>query len=187
MLSQIDFGSLNKLIEYVGIACTTMLIRTFCPALKMNFSFRPITRLDIFSWSSLRYLPHAMGKLRYFSQSVITLAPSICWMAFLTSCLVVLLKKIYVFYLLMAWPDAASYFSNSLSKFWHSSTIARQNKRLSLANKRWKMHTPCWLVIIPSILWFAIAFLNRTDNPSAQSKIGMEITGPPVLFLVMAW
>ena len=48
------------------------------------------------------------------------------------------------------------------------------------------MHTPCWLVIMPFILWFAFAFCNRADNPPPHIvKTSMERVGLPVLFLLM--
>ena len=129
ILSQIDFGSLNNLIEYVGIACATILIRISRPALEINFSFHPITCLVIFSWSSLKVfildLPQVISKPRYFSQSVITLAPSIYWMAFPTFGLVFSLKKSDVFCLLMAWLEAALCFPKRLSNLQHSSIVAR--------------------------------------------------------------
>ena len=60
-------------MEYVGIACVTVLIRTSLHALEINFSFHPITFLVIFSCKSLNVFtldfPLAIGNTRYFSQS----------------------------------------------------------------------------------------------------------------------
>ena len=68
------FGSLNKLIEYVGIACATVLISTSLPALEMNFSFTPWLALLFFPegpWRNSSYSPPPpIGKPRYFSNSV---------------------------------------------------------------------------------------------------------------------
>ena len=42
-----DFGSMKRLIVYVGMACATVLINISLPALEINFSFHPMTRLVI--------------------------------------------------------------------------------------------------------------------------------------------
>ena len=77
-----DFGSLKRLIVYVGMAYATVLINISLPALEINFSFHPMTRFVICSCISLKVVtldfPHAIGRPSYFSQSVIILAPKIC-------------------------------------------------------------------------------------------------------------
>ena len=49
-----DLGNLNRRIEYVGIACANIFIKTSHPAFDMNFSFHPITHVVIFSSKSLK-------------------------------------------------------------------------------------------------------------------------------------
>ena len=135
------------------MAWATVFINISCPTFDINFSFHPITCFVIFSCSSLKVftfdLPPLIGKPKYFSQSVITLAPNNCWIAFLTSGFVFLLKNNVVFCLLIDCPNAASYFPKRVVNLWHSFTVAWQNKRLSLANNRWDIQTPCWEDLIP--------------------------------------
>ena len=106
MLSQMEDGSLNRLMEYVGIAWATVLIRTSLPAFEIVFSFHPMTLLVIFSCKSLKVLtfdlPVAFGNPRYLSHSVITLAPNSCFICSFTSGFVFLLKKREVYCLLIA-------------------------------------------------------------------------------------
>ena len=68
MLSHVDLGNLKMLMAYVGIACATILIRTFQLAFEMNFSFQPISRFVTFSCRSLKVVtfdfPLAIGKPR---------------------------------------------------------------------------------------------------------------------------
>ena len=131
----------------------TVFINISRPTFDINFSFHPITRFFIFSYSSLKVLtfdlPPLIGKLKYFSQSVITLAPNNCWIAFLTFGFVLLLKNNVVFCLLIDCPNVASYFPKRVVNLWHSFTVAWQNKRLSSANNRWDIQTPCWEDLIP--------------------------------------
>lgn len=76
--SQIVFRILNILMEYVGIAWAIVFKRTPLQALEINFSFQPITRLDIFSWMSLKVLTLGLsliiGKPKYFSYCIIICA-----------------------------------------------------------------------------------------------------------------
>ena len=94
-------GILKMIIEYVGMACATILINTSRPAFKIYFSFHPRTLFfNLFPkvlervnfWSSLN---HWQPKI--FSQSFIILPPIKPCISYLTSALVFRLKKIDVF------------------------------------------------------------------------------------------
>ena len=50
------FGSLNRLIKHVAIACVTVLIRTSLPTFEISFSFQPVTHFSILSQRSLNVL-----------------------------------------------------------------------------------------------------------------------------------
>ena len=161
-------------MEYVGIVCATVLMRISCATFEINFSFHPNTLFVIFSWSSLKVptfdFPLGIGRPKCFSHSDIIRAPNICWMSFLTSHLVFLLKNNVVFCLFIAWPDAASYLPNRSSNLWHSPTVAWQNNKVSLANKRWEIRTPYWLDNTPLSAQLSLAFLNKADNPSTHKR-----------------
>lgn len=173
------------LIEYVGIACASVLIRISHLAFEMNFSFHPITFLVIFSCKFLKVLtfdlPLAIGRPRYLSQCVITLAPNNCCIACLVSGLVFLLKNKEVFCLLICWLDASSYYPNTCNNLRHSPTAAWQNKMLSSAKRRWEMLTPCWLDWIPFSTLCSSAFLNRIDKFSTHKRKMYGDRGSPCL------
>ena len=73
MLSHMDLSNLNRLVEYLGIACATILIKISWPALDMNFSFHPITRFVIFSCRSLKVLTFEYAKYIKFDEKLCTL------------------------------------------------------------------------------------------------------------------
>lgn len=174
MVSHNDFGISKMPMEYVGIACTIVLIRTFLLAFEINFSFHPITFLVIFSYKSLKVFtldfPLTIGNPRYFSQSSTILAPIKFLILCFTSTLVFLLKNRDVFYLFVAYPKASSYCSKMVNNRWHSSIVAWQKMRLSSANKRWDRQTPPLLDRTPCKCLASSVFLSIADNPSAQNK-----------------
>ena len=151
----------------------------------MNLSFHPITRFVIFSCRSLKVgtfdFPLAIGKPRYLSVCVIILPPNICWINVLTFGFVFLLKNKAVFWQLMAWPEAASCWPKICNSYWHSPTVALQKRRLSLANRRWDMQTPCWLDKIPCNTRVSTAFLNNADRPLAYRRNREGDNGSPCL------
>ena len=51
------FGSLKRLIEYVDMTCAMDLMRTSLPAFEMVFSFHPVTRLVLWTYSPCSFLP----------------------------------------------------------------------------------------------------------------------------------
>ena len=140
------FGILKILMEYVGIAYATVLIRISLPTFEINFSFHPINLLVIFSCRSLKVFTLdfllAIGNPRYFSQSSIILAPIIFRMFCFTSILVFLLKNKVVFCLFIACPQSASYCSKMANNRWHPSVVAWKKMKLLFANKRWDRRTP---------------------------------------------
>ena len=93
--------------------CAIVFISIFQLALEMNFSFHPNTLLVTHSWNSLNMvvlpLPPTIDKPKYFSLSVIILAPSKLLIISQVSCLVFRLKKRDVFCRLMAYSEANSY------------------------------------------------------------------------------
>ena len=107
MESHMDLGSLKRFMAYMGIACATVFIRTSRPAFDINFSFHPNIWLRIFSSNSLKVftfdLPQVIGRPRYLSLLVITLAPICCWINFRISGFVFLLKN-EVFWRLIVVP-----------------------------------------------------------------------------------
>ena len=151
----------------------------------MNFSFYLITRFVIFSCRSLNVdifdFPLAIGMPRYLSICVIILSHNICWINVLTSGFVFLLKYKAVFLRLMAWPDAASYWPKICNSYWHSPIVALQKRRLSSTNRRWDMHTPCWLDKIPCNTRVSAAFLNNAKRPSTYRRNRYGDNGSPCL------
>lgn len=172
MLSHVDLGNLKMLMAYVRIACATVLIRISRPAFEINFSFHPMTHFVTFSCRSLKVVtfdfPLAIGKPRYFSLCVIILPPNICRINVLTSSVVFLLKNKAIFWQLMAWLEAASYWPKICNSYWHSPIVALQKRRL--ANRRWDMRTPCWLDKIPCSTRVSAAFLNNAERPSTHRR-----------------
>ena len=140
------FKSLNKLIEYVGIACEIVLISTSLLALEMNFSFHPVTHLAIFSWRSLKVLilffTPTIGNPRYFSNFVTIWAFSMLRMFSLSVTSVLGLKNRAIFCRLIAWLDARSYVLSIWMRQLHSTRMARQNSKLSFVKSRWEILTP---------------------------------------------
>ena len=106
------------------MACATVFMNISLPAFEMNFSFHPKTLLEILSCISLKVvvlaLPPTIDKPRYFSQSIIILAPSMFLIDSLVSCLAFRLKKREVFCRFMACPEANSYCTKILGNTWHS-------------------------------------------------------------------
>ena len=127
------------LMEYVGIACSTLLIKISLPAFEINFSLHPITLLVIFSCKALNVFtldfPLAIGNPRYFSQSSIILSPIIFRMFCFTSVLVFLLKNKNVFCLFIACPEAASYCSRMANNHWHSSIVLAKDETIICKQK----------------------------------------------------
>ena len=79
MLSYMDLSNLHRLMEYLGIACATILIKISRPALNMNFSFHLITRFVIFSWRSLKVNTFEYTKYFKFNGKLCTLDVQIVW------------------------------------------------------------------------------------------------------------
>ena len=107
------------------------------------------------------------------------LAPKSAWISILTVCLVLRLKKMDVFFLLMAWPEAASYFPRRSSRCWLSSTVAWQKMKLSSANNRWDIHTPLVQNRMPCNCFLSTAFLIREERPSAHKRNRYGERGSP--------
>ena len=168
------FGSLKRLMAYMGIAYAIVFIRTSRPAFDINFSFHPNTCLRNFSSNYLKVftldLPQVIGRPRYLSLLVITLAPICCWINLHISGFMFLLKNKEVFGRLIACPDAASYWPRILNSCWHSPTVALQNSKLSSAKRRWEMHTPFWQDIIPFTTRFSTALFNSVVRPSTHRR-----------------
>ena len=62
--------------------------------------------------------------------------------------------------------------------------MAQQNRRLSSANNRWEMHTPCQLDFMPLNWWLSSAFLSIADKPSTQSRNKYGESGSPCFILL---
>lgn len=174
IVSHKAFGILKMLMEHVGIACTTVLIRTSLPAFEIKFSFHPITFLVIFSYKPLKVFtldfPLAFSNPRYFSQSSTILAPIKALMLCFTSDVVFQLKNDDVFCLFIALLKAASYCSKMSNNLWHSSIVAWQKMRLSSTNKRWDRRTPPLLDRTPGKFLASSTFLSIANKPSIQNK-----------------
>lgn len=115
MSLQSTFRKLNRLIEYIGIACAIDLMRTPLLAFEINFSFQPMILLANRSRRSLKvftlFLPPTIGKPKYFPKSVIIWALNMRLISSLTCNPVLRLKNKYVFCLVIAWLEACLSFS----------------------------------------------------------------------------
>ena len=72
-----------------------------------------------------------------------------------------------------------SYLPNNSSSLWHSSTVAWQNNKLSSANKRCEIRTPCLLDKTPLRDRFSLALLSKVESPSAHNRSKYGESGSP--------
>lgn len=172
---------LKDTYEIRGNSLGNSFYKDFSSCLEINFSFQPITQLDILLWTSLKVLtldfPPTIGKPKYFSQSIKICAPNIPWIAFLFSCRVLQLKNKYVVCRFIAWLKASSCCAKIFSKIWYLVVLASLKMRLSSTKNKWDILTPPLQEVIPLIWCDLVAFRNRDDRPSTHYKNRYEEVG----------